>query len=62
MSSMPLMSPREDHEELSNAHTKLERGHSSLLEQVKKEEAKKEQVIVSCDVGVTCDILEESFL
>ena len=33
----------------------------SLLEQVKKEEAKKEQVIVSCDVGLTCDILDESF-
>jgi hypothetical protein len=25
------------------------------------EEAKKEQVIVSCDVGLTCDILDESF-
>ena len=32
-----------------------------LIEQVKKEEAKKEQVIVSCDVGLTCDILDESF-
>jgi prefoldin subunit 5 len=52
---------REDHEELGNAHTKLERAHSSLLKQVKKEKAKKEQVIVSCDVGLTCDILDESF-
>ena len=33
----------------------------SLFEQVKKEEAKKEQVIVSCDVGLTCDILDGSF-
>jgi hypothetical protein len=52
---------RKDHEELDNAHTKLERAHSSLLEQVKKEEAKKGQVIVSCDVRLTCDILDESF-
>ena len=52
---------REDHEELGNAHTKLERAHSSLLEQVKKEGAKKEQVIVTCDVGLTCDIIDKSF-
>jgi exonuclease VII large subunit len=52
---------RKDHEELDNTHTKLERAHSSLLEQVKKEEAKKGQVIVSCDVRLTCDILDESF-
>jgi hypothetical protein len=25
------------------------------------EEAKKEQVVVSCDVGLTCDIFYESF-
>jgi DNA repair exonuclease SbcCD ATPase subunit len=47
---------REDHEELSKAHSKLKKAHSSLLEQVKKE-----QVIVSRDVGQTCDILDESF-
>ena len=47
---------REDHEELGNAHTKLERAHSSLLE-----EGKKEQVIVSCDVRLTYDILDKSF-
>ena len=51
----------EAHEKLGKAHTKLEKAHSSLLKQVKKEEAKKEQVIVSCDVGLTCDILDESF-
>jgi prefoldin subunit 5 len=50
------------HERLMEAHDKLGKAHSSLLEQVKKEEAKKEQVIVSCDVGLTCDILDESFL
>jgi hypothetical protein len=29
--------------------------------QVKKEESKKEQVIVSCDVGLTYDVLDKSF-
>ena len=52
---------KEDHEELGKAHTKLEKAHSSLVELVKKEETKKEQVIVSCDVRLTCDILDESF-
>ena len=47
---------KEDHEELGKAHTKLEKAHSSLLE-----EAKKEEVIMTCDVGLTCDILDESF-
>jgi division protein CdvB (Snf7/Vps24/ESCRT-III family) len=45
----------EAHEKLGKAHTKLEKAHSLLLEQ------DKERVIVSCDVGVTCDIIEESF-
>ena len=46
---------KENHEELGNALTKLEKAHSSLLE-----ETKKEQVIVSCDVGLKCDILDKS--
>ena len=46
----------EDHEELGNTHTNLEKAHSSLIDQ-----AKKEEVIVTCDVGLTCDILDESF-
>ena len=50
----------EAHEKLGKADSKFEKAHSSLLEQV-KEEAKKEQVIASCDVGLTCDILDESF-
>jgi len=45
----------EAHEKLGKAHTKLEKAHSLLLEQ------DKERVIVSCDVGITCDIIEESF-
>jgi membrane-associated HD superfamily phosphohydrolase len=52
---------REDHEKLSKAHSKLKKAHSSLLRQVEEEEAKKEQVIVTCDVGLTCDILNELF-
>jgi hypothetical protein len=52
----------EAHEKLGKAHSKLEKAHSSLIEQVKKEEAKKEQVIVSCDVGLTCDIIDELFI
>ena len=49
------------HEKLGKAHSKFEKAHSSLIEQAKKEEAKKEQVIVTCDVGLSCDIIDESF-
>jgi chromosome segregation ATPase len=45
----------EAHEKLRKAHTKLEKAHSLLLEQ------ENERVIVSYDVGITCDIIEESF-
>ena len=51
----------EAHEKLGKAHSKLEKAHSSLIEQVKMKEAKKEQVIVSCEVGLTCDLINESF-
>ena len=51
----------EAHEKLGKAHSNLEKDHSSLLKQVKEEEAKKEQVIVSCDVGLTYDIINKSF-
>ena len=51
----------EAHEKLGKTHSKLEKAHSSLIEQVKVEEAKKEQMIVSCDVGLTCDLIDESF-
>jgi uncharacterized protein YaiI (UPF0178 family) len=47
---------KEDNKELGNAHTKFEKAHSSLLEQ-----AKKEEVIVTYDVGSTCDLINESF-
>jgi predicted nuclease with TOPRIM domain len=51
---------KEDHEELGLAHTKLEKPHASLLEQAKKKETKMEQVIMTCDVGLTCDLIDES--
>jgi hypothetical protein len=44
-----------DHEDLDKAHFKLEKAHSLLLEQQTKKE-----VVVSCDIGVTCDIIDES--
>ena len=44
----------EVYEKLGKADSKLKKAHSSLLEQGKHE------VVVSCDVGLTCDILDES--
>lgn len=46
----------EAHEKLEKAHSNLEKAHSILLEQDKKE-----QSIKTCNIGVTCDILDESF-
>jgi hypothetical protein len=43
---------KEDHESLQLAHTKLEKAHSIITE----------QVVVTSDIGVTCDILEEPFI
>ena len=45
----------EAHEKLGKTHSKLEKSHSFLLEQAKKE------VIVTCDVGSTCELINESF-
>jgi hypothetical protein len=67
---------KEDHEDLTLAHTKLEKAHSLVLEELEKLkdanaklaksnaslEAICEQVVVSCDVGVTCDILDEPII
>jgi DNA repair exonuclease SbcCD ATPase subunit len=41
------------HEKLGKVHTKLEKAHSTLVEQ-------NEKVIVKCDIGLTCDIIDES--
>ena len=56
MSSMLLMRVKEDHEELGMAHKKLEKAHSSLL----NEQNEKEHV-VTCDKDLICDIINESF-
>ena len=37
------------------AHKKLKKAHSTLLEQNEKEH------VVTCDIGLTCDIIDESF-
>ena len=44
----------EAHEKLGKAHKKLEKAHSTLVEQ-------NEKVIATCDVGLTCGIIDESF-
>ena len=47
---------KEDHEVIGKAHKKLEKAHSSLL----NEQNEKEHV-VTCDKGLTCDIIDELF-
>jgi hypothetical protein len=42
------------HEKLGKPHSKLKKAHSSFVEQ-------HEKVIVTCDVGLTCDIIDEYF-
>jgi hypothetical protein len=46
----------EDHEKLGKTHKKLEKVHSSLLN-----EQNEKKHIVTCDKGLTCDIIDESF-
>jgi hypothetical protein len=46
----------EAHEKLGNAHKKFEKAHSSLLDVKNVKEH-----VVTCDVGLTCDIIDESF-
>ena len=45
----------EAHENLGKAHKKLEKAHSSLLN-----EQNKKKHVETCNVGLTCDIIEES--
>ena len=47
---------KEDHKELGKAHTKLKKAHSSLLN-----EQNEKVHVVTCDVGLTCDIIDEFF-
>jgi hypothetical protein len=60
---------KEDHEDLEVAHTRLKEAHSTLLELIKEKdlklekvmkEAKEEQVIITCDVGLICNIIDDS--
>jgi chromosome segregation ATPase len=60
---------KKDHEDLEVAHTRLKEAHSTLLELIKEKdlklekfmkEAKEEQVIITCDIGLTCDIIDDS--
>jgi hypothetical protein len=46
----------EAHEKLRKAHKKLEKAHSSLLN-----EQNEKKHVVTCDKGLTCDIIDESF-
>jgi hypothetical protein len=46
----------EAHEKLGKAHKKLEKAHSSLLN-----EQNKKKHVVTCDKGLTSDIIDESF-
>jgi FKBP-type peptidyl-prolyl cis-trans isomerase len=44
------------HEKLGKAHKKLEKAHSTLLN-----EQNEKKHIITCDKGLTCDIINESF-
>jgi FKBP-type peptidyl-prolyl cis-trans isomerase len=46
----------EAHEKLGKAHKKLEKAHSSLLS-----EQNEKKHVVTCDKGLTYDIIDESF-
>ena len=43
------------HEKLGKAHKKLEKAHSSLLN-----EKNKKKHVETCNVGLTCDLIDES--
>ena len=45
----------EAHEKLGKAHKKLEKAHSSLLD-----EQNKKKHVETCNVGLTCDLIDES--
>ena len=47
---------RKDHEELEFAHTKIKKEHFLLLSK-----SNDHKVVSSCNVGISCDILDEAF-
>jgi hypothetical protein len=60
---------KKDHEDLKVTYTRLKEAHSTLLELIKEndlksekfmKEAKEEQVIVTCDIGLTYDVIDDS--
>jgi uncharacterized protein YaiI (UPF0178 family) len=62
---------KKDHEDLKIAHTRLKEAHSTLLELVKekdimleklKKKAMEEKVIVTYDIGLTCDLIDDSII
>jgi DNA repair exonuclease SbcCD ATPase subunit len=62
---------KEDHEDLEIAHTRLKEAHSTLLELVKekdimleklKKKAIEEKVIMTCDIGLTYDLIDDSII
>jgi uncharacterized protein YaiI (UPF0178 family) len=62
---------KEDHEDLEIAHTRFKEAHSTLLELVKekdimleklKKKAMEEKVIMTCDIGLTCDLIDDSII
>jgi hypothetical protein len=62
---------KEGHEDLEIAHTRIKEAHSTLLELVKekdimleklKKKSVEEQVIMTCDIGLTCDLIDESII
>ena len=46
---------KEDHEKLDKAHKKLEKAHSTLLD-----EQNEKKHVETCNVGLTCDLIDES--
>jgi hypothetical protein len=46
---------KEEHEDHTKAYTRLVKAHSLLQEDMES------RVVSSCDVGITCDIIDESF-
>jgi uncharacterized protein YaiI (UPF0178 family) len=62
---------KEDHEDLKITHTRLKEAHSTLLELIKekdimleklKKKVMEEKVIVTCDIGLTCDLIDDSII
>jgi hypothetical protein len=49
-----------DHKKLQKSHTKLEEAHSSLVEKYENMPTNVEKA-KTCNIGISCDIINESF-